>query len=235
AIGARLRPEFLSAAAGGFGDIQVSVRIDGELMRIPNRSRERALRAPRRDHLSAEVELHDLVVIAADGRKIPIGGDHDVLRLAHTSKLIEIFSVLVEDLDAPVPSIGNVNTAISIDVDRMHGIELTISLAGSAPLENELPILVELHHSRVRVAVADEERSVRQPCNVCGTAEVFFVSARDAWLSKRHYETLAVMCELEDLLAHVVDNPDVAFGIVRTDFHFVRTASAFEQVIPLRP
>src|SRR5262245_44251752 len=188
-------------------------------MRIPNRSRECALRAPRCDHLSTEVELHDLVVIAADGRKIPIGGDHDVLRLAHTSKLIQIFSVLVEDLDAPVPAIGHINTAISINIDRMHGIELTISFTRRAPLEDELPILVKLHHARVRVAVADEKRTVSQPCNVCGTAEVFFVSACNSCFSKGHHEPLAVVCKLEDLLPHIVDDPDMPFGIVRTDFY----------------
>ena len=117
----------------------------------------------------------------------------------------------------------------------MHGIELAISFTRRSPLEDELSSLVELHHPRVRVAVADEERSVRQPCNVCGTAEVFFVSARNACFSKRHHELLAVVCELEDLLPHVVDHPDVPRRIVGADLHLVRTASAFEQVIPLRP
>src|SRR5881628_2577808 len=106
-------------------------------MRIPNRSGERALRAPRGDHLSREVVLHDFVVISPDGRKIPVGGDQDMLRLAHASKLIEVFSIFIEDLDAAVPAIGNVNAAVSIDVHRMHGVELAISFTWRAPLQDE--------------------------------------------------------------------------------------------------
>ena len=74
-------------------------------MRIPNPTWERALRAPRGKHLSTEIELDDLVVVAADDCEISIGRNHDMLRLAETSKLVEILAILIEDLDAPIPPI----------------------------------------------------------------------------------------------------------------------------------
>ena len=74
-------------------------------MGIPDPARERALRTPRRDHLSTEVVLDDLVIVAADGREIPIRSDHDMLRLAETSELLEILAVLIENLNAVIVSI----------------------------------------------------------------------------------------------------------------------------------
>src|SRR5881296_1994550 len=158
-----------------------------------------------------------------------------MLRLAETSELLEILAVLIENLDTAIPPIRNVNPAVPIDVNRVYRIELAITFTRCSPLHEELPILVELHHPGVRVAIADKECSVGQPRNVGRPAKVFFVSARHSCFSKRHNEPLAVVRELEDLLPHVVDDPDVPFRIVWADFYFVRTAPALEQMIPLRP
>src|SRR5206468_12932249 len=113
--------------------------------------------------------------------------DDNVLRLAETSNLIKILSILIEDLYPPVPSIRHVNTAVSIDVNGVHRIELTIPFTGGAPLHEELPILVELHHARVRVAVTDKERSVAQPRDVGWAAKMFLVGSRHACFSKSHH------------------------------------------------
>src|SRR5947209_3581923 len=98
-----------------------------------------------------------------------------MLRLAETSKLVEILAILVKDLDAPVPAIRHINTAVPIDVNGVHCIELAISFTWRPPLQEELSILVELHHPRVRVAIADEERSVGQPRDVGRTAKMLLV------------------------------------------------------------
>src|SRR5207245_11497407 len=134
-----------------------------------------------------------------------------------------------------VPSMRDVNTAVSIDVARVHRIELTIPDAWGSPLHQELPVLVERHHARVGIAVADKERPVWQPRNIRRPAKVFLISPRHTRLSKRHHELLAVVGELENLLSHVVNNPDVPFRIVCADLDLVRTPPTLEQVIPLCP
>src|SRR5438552_18019639 len=154
-------------------------------------------------------------MLAVDAREIPIRSDHDMLRLAETSELLEILAVLIENLDTAIPPVRNVNTAIPIDVHRVDGVELAITLARRSPLHEELPILVELHHARVRIAIADKECSIGQPRNVGRPAKVFFVSPRHSCFSKCHDEPLAVVRKLEDLLPHVVDDPDVPFRVVR--------------------
>ena len=117
----------------------------------------------------------------------------------------------------------------------MHRVELTIPGARSSPLHQELSVPVELHHARVGITVADKERSVGQPRNVGRPAKMFLIGAGYTGLSKRHHKLLAVVGELEDLLAHVVNDPDVPFRIVRADPDLVRTAPTLEQVIPLCP
>src|SRR5438128_943074 len=96
-----------------------------------------------------------------------------MLRLAQVTPLVQILAVLVENLDAHVPSISYVNTAVSIDVDLVHRIVLTIPDAWGSPLHQELPVLVELHHARVGIAVADKERPVWQPRNILGRPKCF--------------------------------------------------------------
>src|SRR5439155_18768840 len=96
-----------------------------------------------------------------------------MLRLAETSELLDIPAVLIENLHTAIPQVRNVNTAIPIDVHRVDGVELAITLARRSPLHEKLPILVELHHARVRIAIADKECSIGQPRDVGRPAKVF--------------------------------------------------------------
>ena len=80
---------------------------------------------------------------------------------------------------------------------------------------DELPVLVELHHARVHVAVGHEERAVRQPGDVGRPPEVRLVVPGYASFAERANELLAVVRELEDLLPEVVDDPDVLLRIVQ--------------------
>src|SRR5262245_1900990 len=64
---------------------------------------------------------------------------------------------------------------------------------------------------------------------------MLLVFACDSGFSEGHHELLSVVRELENLLPHVVDDPDVPFRIVWADLDLVRTAATLEQAIPLCP
>ena len=103
------------------------------------------------------------------------------------------------------------------------------------PRHQELAVLVELGDARILQTVGDEQAAVRQPRDVLRPAEVRGVLAGDIGDTKRQHELLAVVGELVDLMTGVVDHPDVFFRVVRIDPDLVRTAAAFEQLVPLRP
>src|SRR5207247_7210144 len=109
------------------------------------------------------------------------------------------------------------------------------TLARRAPCHQEVAVLVELHHARIDVAVGHEESSVRKKREIGWPAEMVLIVAGDTRLAERQHELLAVVCELEDLLSEIVDDPHMLFGIVRTDFDLVWTAAALKEPIPLRP
>src|SRR5262245_21433551 len=117
--------------------------------------------------------------------------------------------------------------------------ELSIGLARlhRPPPEQRLPILVELHDSTVRIAVADEERTIREPVDHRRSIEVLqvVVGSEDAHLAKREDLRLAVVRELVNDVVHVIHYPDVPLGIVRLDVNLMRTAAALEQGVPLFP
>src|SRR5438309_6109978 len=53
--------------------------------------------------------------------------------------------------------------------------------------------------------------------------------------TERHQQFFPIIREFENLVMDVVGNPDVVFGIVRTDRDRVRPATILEELVPLRP
>ena len=110
-------------------------------------------------------------------------------------------------------------------------------LRRTAPIHQELPILVELRDTGAAVAIADEERAVRQPIDVGRPIEQLAgVAAALALGAERHHE-LAVVGELEDDMQLIIDHPHVLLGIVRAHLDLVRPAAAghLEELVVLRP
>ena len=141
----------------------------------------------------------------------------------------------IEDLDAAIRSIGDVDASVLADRDAVHAAQLARRVAARAERRHELAVLVELRDARVAQAVGDEDRSVRQEREVLRAAEVRRIVAGHAGLADRHHQLLAVVRELVDDVLAVVDDPHVLVGIVRADANLVRAAAALEQLVPLRP
>ena len=144
-------------------------------------------------------------------------------------------AILVEDLDAMVGSIRDEHAARSIHGNRVRHLEFARLASPGPPGRQELSVLVELHDARIRVAVGDEETSVRQPCDARRSAEVLLVIAFDTRFAECTDEPLAIVREHEDLLLPIVDDPDVPLRVVWTDVDAVRPAAALEETVPLRP
>src|ERR1700689_4029969 len=61
----------------------------------------------------------------------------------------------IEDLDADVAAIRNINAILQIDRDGMQIVELTGSGSGLAPGSNPVAVLVVFGDSRIDVAITD--------------------------------------------------------------------------------
>src|SRR5580658_4667007 len=111
-----------------------------------------------------------------------IRGHEDVIRRGGSVAeipLIEEFSVLVENLNAAVAAIVDIETALVIDRDAVHGIEIArpplfaVNFSALTPGHQELSVLVKFHDARFLVAVGDKEGAVRKPGDVGLAAESF--------------------------------------------------------------
>src|SRR5689334_16973341 len=60
-ICAFFRPEFLNAATERLRDVEISIRVDGELMRPPHSTGECAKRSPGIKQLSVQIVLQELL------------------------------------------------------------------------------------------------------------------------------------------------------------------------------
>ena len=79
--------------------------------------------------------------------------------------------VVVEDLDARVAAIADVDVSLRIHRHRVRQVELPGLVAARARLLDEPAVLVELHDARVAVAVGDEDVAGRVPADVGRPAE----------------------------------------------------------------
>ncbi len=151
--------------------------------------------------------------------------------------MFEELAILIEDLDAVVRAIADVQTILLVDHDRVHRVHvvrprLVGRIAAHAPRCEVLAVPVEFDDARIDVAVADEEGPIRQPNDVGRTGEVRFVIARGIARANRLHERFAVARELEDGMRTIVHEPDMPFGIVGVHENTMRTD---EQIVVLLP
>ena len=81
------------------------------------------------------------------------------------------FAVAVEDLDAAVVTVGDIERPAGVGGDVMRRAELAFAVAGLAPRFEPVTILVELGNARIDVAVADKDIARRIPGDVGRLAE----------------------------------------------------------------
>src|ERR1700680_2703769 len=179
-VGALPRDELLRTAAPHLCRVQVPVLVHAELGRSPPSARLGGHRAPRIQQLPIQVEFAELEVPVTVRRpEVLVRGHEDMIRRGGSVAevpLSEELAVLVEDLNAPVASVVDVQPALVVDGDAVHGIEVVWShllaiFAPLAPRHQEFAGLIKFHDARFLVAVGDEEGAVRQPRNVGLTAE----------------------------------------------------------------
>src|SRR5256886_10408654 len=87
--------------------------------------------------------------LVADSRtSVGIDGDID-------GELAEKFSIGIEDLDAAVATIGDVDVVVRIDSDAVRGVEVARLVAGFAPRLEPVALFVDFGDTRIDIAVAD--------------------------------------------------------------------------------
>jgi hypothetical protein len=71
----------------------------------------------------------------------------------------------------PIPAIAHIDLVVTVDHDRMRGVEFSGPGAVGAPRLHPVAVLVVLGHPRVDVAVADIDVAVRVECHIGRLAE----------------------------------------------------------------
>src|SRR4051812_7157908 len=84
----------------------------------------------------------------------------------------KVAAVAIEDLNAVVAAIGDVDVVLPIDGNVVRRVELPRLAAPRAPRLDPVAVFIELGDARIRVAVADVDVVVAVPRNVGGTTEV---------------------------------------------------------------
>src|SRR5258708_4044082 len=103
-------------------------------------------------------------LVANGGAGIGIDGNID-------SDSADEFSVGIEDLDAAVATVGDVDVVLGIDGDAVRGVELTGLIARLAPRLEPVAVLVDFCDARIDIAIADVGVARRVPRNVGDLAE----------------------------------------------------------------
>ena len=125
---------------------------------------------------------------------------------------MEEFAGGVEDLDALVLAVGDVDVAFRVEADGVGQVELALAGPLAAPGEEKLAGPVELHDAGVAVAVGDVDVAVWGEGDVGRLVEVALVLAGHVLFAEGH-QHLAVGAELNDGVVGVVGGPDVAGGV----------------------
>src|SRR6266851_4488289 len=124
------------------------------------------------------------------------------------------FSISIEDLDAAVAAVRDVNIVVRIDRDAVRGVELAGLVAGFAPGFEPVAVLVDFGDAGIHVAVADVGVAGSVPRDVGDLAE-HSIERR-----KRRLDVL-------ERLGAFVGDPNV---VVLVDFHGVSEGPGVEVV-----
>ena len=159
--------------------------------------------------------------LVADGRtSVGIDGDID-------GELAQKFSIGIEDLDAAVATVGDVDVVVRIDSDAVRGVEVARLVAGFAPRLEPVALLVDFGDTRIDIAVADVGVARGVPRDV-GDLTEHAVDGRKRrldvlerlgtfvggfLLAAENHEDAAFRVELDDHVGAFVGGPNVVFPI----------------------
>src|SRR5271165_240838 len=120
--------EFLWASAPHFRRVQVALLIHAELVRSPQSAGLGRHGAPGIEQLPVQVVLVKFeVAVSVRHPQVLVGGHEDMIRRGGSVAqvpLVEEFSILIEDLNAPVAAVVDVQPALVVNGDAVHGIEI---------------------------------------------------------------------------------------------------------------
>src|SRR6188474_1443908 len=110
-------------------------------MRLPELPRLHAPRAPEIETLAVLVELQQPRVGAIDYPHVAVFAEEDVVWLAQVWPDVERFACLIEDLDAPIRAIGDVDASVLADGNAVDAAQLAGPVAAAAERRHELAAL----------------------------------------------------------------------------------------------
>src|SRR5260221_4581363 len=155
-------------------------------------------------------------LVADGGACVGIVGNID-------DELAEKFSVRVEDLDAAVAAVRDVNAIVRINRDAVRSVELTGLIPGFAPGLEPVAVLVDFGDARIDVAVGDVNIASSIPRDVGDLAE-HTIGGRQGrldvleglgafvggfLLAAEDHDDAALGIELDDHVRAFVGDPDV--------------------------
>ena len=126
--------------------------------------------------------------------------------------LVEKLAVRVEDLDAIVLAIPDVDPSLCVDRNSVRQVELARAVAFLAPCGEEGTVFRELRDSGIAVTVGNVEVAVGREGDIGGTVErvVAFTALSPA---AHDHQYTSPGTELEDNMEAAVGDPEIAFGI----------------------
>src|SRR5688572_22616128 len=119
------------------------------------------------------------------------------------SPLLEEFAILVEDLNAIIFPVTDIDAAFAIDPDGMRGLKLSGATSGLSPRKQVLASLVELDHAVISIAVGDKKIPVRGECNIGGTVKRLVIGS-DLAFDTPGLEQLALAGEFIHLVVAII-------------------------------
>src|SRR5262245_5876835 len=108
--------------------------------------------SPGIEQFSIQIVFEEFVDGSGEGPQIIVGAYANRVSLMNVRPDVEKLAVLVEDLNAVVGAIGDVDAPIAIGCDGVRSVELPGSGSGRSPCHQVLSVLVELRDARVTVA-----------------------------------------------------------------------------------
>src|SRR5437899_12795120 len=113
--------------------------------------------SPGIEQFSIQIVFEEFVDRSRKGPQIIVGAHADCIGLMNVRPDVEELAVLVEDLNAVVGAIGDVDAPVAIGSDGVGSVELSWSGSGRAPCHQVLSLFVELYNERVP-GTADDDR-----------------------------------------------------------------------------
>src|SRR5262249_24301896 len=151
---------------------------------------------PAADALSLSIEHGHRLGATIRNEHTAGGGEEQAVRSPGLLPLVQILPILIEDLDAVVLAVANIDPTAGVEHDGMGKIELACAGSLFAPGLEVLAFPGELHDARVAVAIRDVDLAGRAHGHVGRLVELVRAGAGFILLAQRE-KNLALRVELD--------------------------------------